>query len=296
MTFEEYELRAKATDKNPVSAHSGPTDKAFAVPLYGLAGEVGTVLSLYKQFLRDGNAYAAFPHELREELGDILWYLANIAAKFGLSLAEIVQFNLHKIEGRWIPRDAASRQPFFDTACPTKERLPRWFEATFTQDEAGGRSRVTVRRDGAQIGDHLTDNSRTDDGYRFHDAFHLTYACKLGWSPVTRKLLGCKRKSDDSADNVEDGGRAIAYEEAISGLVFEHATDHGFYEHVGAVDFGVLDTIALLTRKLEVAERSMHEWEDAILGGFRIWRRLRANGGGVVRYDLEQRTMEFVEA
>ncbi|MGW7530630.1 hypothetical protein ACWGJ5_46485, partial [Streptomyces sp. NPDC054783] len=34
--------------------------------------------------------------------------------------------------------------------------------------------------------------ARVEDDYRFHDAFHLAHAAVLGWSPVSRFLLGCK--------------------------------------------------------------------------------------------------------
>jgi len=35
----------------------------------------------YKKYLRAGGAYKIFTDRVSEELGDILWYLANIAAK-----------------------------------------------------------------------------------------------------------------------------------------------------------------------------------------------------------------------
>ena len=35
----------------------------------------------------------------------------------------------------------------------------------------------------------LFPNAYRDDGYRFHDVMHLTFAALLGWSPVLRSLL-----------------------------------------------------------------------------------------------------------
>jgi NTP pyrophosphatase (non-canonical NTP hydrolase) len=41
---------------------------------------------------------------MAEELGDVMWYVANLAEKLGLGLEEVAQRNLLKISGRW-PRD-----------------------------------------------------------------------------------------------------------------------------------------------------------------------------------------------
>jgi hypothetical protein len=52
------------------------------------------------------------------------------------------------------------------------------------------------------------------------DVFHLAYAAVLGWSPVTRKLLDRKRRSNPQVDLAEDGGRAIVIEEGIAAMAF----------------------------------------------------------------------------
>ncbi|WP_336606030.1 hypothetical protein [Streptomyces sp. BA2] len=92
-------------------------------------------------------------------------------------------------------------------------------------------------------GDPLTSASRVEDDYRFPDAFHLAHAAVLGWSPVTRFLLGCKRKSSPDADEAEDGGRAIAIEEGISALVFSYAARHRYFADIKHVDHELLTTI-----------------------------------------------------
>ena len=40
--------------------------------------------------------------------------------------------------------------------------------------------------DGVLVGAALTDNAYQDDGYRFHDVFHIAFTAILGWSPVLR--------------------------------------------------------------------------------------------------------------
>jgi hypothetical protein len=79
-----------------------------------------------------------------------------------------------------------------------------------------------------QVGDTLTDASFVADGYRFYDVFHLAHAAVLGWSPVSRSLLGRKRRSDPQIDEAEDGGRAIVIEEGIAALVFAYAASHNY--------------------------------------------------------------------
>jgi len=62
---------------------------------------------------------------------------------------------------------------------------------------------IIVTRGRKQCGDPLTDNAFDDDRYRFPDVFHLAFAAVLRWSPVTRRLLGYKRRSQPKIDEVE---------------------------------------------------------------------------------------------
>jgi hypothetical protein len=144
-----------------------------------------------------------------------------------------------------------------------------------------------------QVGDKLRDNSYDDDGYRFHDVFHLAHAAKLGWSPTLRRLLKRKRKSVPQVDEVEDGGRAGAIDEAIVAFVFDYARTHRFLEDVDAVDYSLLRTIKSLVSQLEVSVRSPLEWEQAILAGYKVWRGVREQGRGRIRVDLGSRLLEL---
>jgi MazG C-terminal domain len=143
----------------------------------------------------------------------------------------------------------------------------------------------------------MQDNAYDEDGYRFHDVFHLAHAAKLGWSPVLRgKLLtpSRKRRSTPEVDEVEDGGRAIVIDEAIVAYVWEYARRHRFLDGVTTVDYPVLKTIRQLTGGLEVAARTAHDWEEAILAGYRVFREIRARKGGVVAVDLRARSIDVV--
>ena len=143
------------------------------------------------------------------------------------------------------------------------------------------------------MGNDLTDNSYDNDGYRFHDVFHLSYAAILRWSPVVRQMLGCKRRSNPKLDEVEDGGRAKAIEEGISALVFRYAQDHKFLEGITELDYKLLKMVKDLTSGLEVSQRSLNEWETAILSGYDVWREIYRSGGGTVTVDLDTRSIRL---
>jgi NTP pyrophosphatase (non-canonical NTP hydrolase) len=296
VTIGEYQAAAAATDLNPgaVESASGEPTKAILIPLFGMSGEVGTLLAEYKKLLRDGPQHLRFRDQVTEELGDILWYVSNVATKFGLSLEDIAAANLDKTRDRWLNRGSYE---LFDNASPVHEQLPRQFEYTLTYSEVKGVNRVVLLDErGRQIGDALTDNARKDDGYRFHDVLHLANAVVLGWSPVIRSLLKIKRKSDPMYDEVEDGGRAIAIEEGLVASIYEYGVRHGFLSTTDVVDWELLRGMkrVVASADLEVKVRTAADWQAAIVAGFRVWRAVCEHDGGKVRGDLTKRTLEFV--
>ena len=296
MKLREYQLEAEKTDQVPATRTDERT--GIMVPLLGLAGEAGTLLTEYKKWMREGESYQIFKGRVAEELGDILWYVSNIASKEGLSLESIAKDNLKKAKSRWLPADGADqgRLRLFDEAFPPREQLPRSFHIEFSEQTCEAGVKVTLWQNGEPLGNELTDNAYESDGYRYHDVFHLAHAAVLGWSPVMRKLMGRKRKSNEDVDRVEDGGRAIAIEEGIAALVFDYAHDHAYLKGVNHIDYGILRTIKHLTRHLEVAECSEHQWQDAILQGFSVWRQLHSLKKGAVGGDLTTRTISFAAA
>ena len=292
MDMNTYQRDALRTDRVPADGEGeGDLEPALIVPMLGLAGETGQLLSEYKKHLRDGDAHRLFKERVAEELGDLLWYIANVASKFGLSLGHIASKNLEKVSGRWM--DTASGPLVFDEGFPEGERLPRRFEVELQEAELEGRRCVHVWVNGVRFGDRLTDNSYDSDGYRFHDVFHFAYACVLGWSPVIRKLLKCKRKSNPLLDEVEDGGRAGVIEEGVAALAFTYAQQHRFLDGVSAIDSHLLQTIKSMTAHLEVGRCTTGEWEQAILQGFRVWREVVEHSGGRIAVDLDQRCIEY---
>ena len=231
MKLNEYQQLSLETDQLP-SAGERRDDESVIAPLLGLAGEAGELLTEYKKHLRDGPAYRLFQERVAEELGDLLWYLSNLASKFGLELDEVAELNLKKTRERWLESTRCTLESF-DSDFPEHERLPRRFEVELRSVEIDGRKKMRALIDGEQVGDDLTDNAYDRDGYRFHDVFHYAFAAMLGWSPVVRGLLNRKRKSRSEVDEVEDGGRAAAIEEGISAIIFDHAKGRSFYGRCG---------------------------------------------------------------
>ncbi|MBR9802764.1 nucleoside triphosphate pyrophosphohydrolase family protein, partial [bacterium] len=84
MTLREYQERAKKTDRSP-----SQDEQARMIPLAGLASETGELLGEYKKYLRDGKSHKLFRERLAEEVGDLLWYVANVATKFDLDLGKV---------------------------------------------------------------------------------------------------------------------------------------------------------------------------------------------------------------
>lgn len=291
MELNDYQSAALRTEQVPAVAESEKM-----LPLLGLAGEAGQLLSEYKKHLRDGEAHEFFPERVAEELGDILWYIASAAAKFGFDLNTIAEKNLHKAQESWSGRISGHLplgEPYiYDAGFPEAERFRRKFSVTLEEFEEDGQLKVRGVTDyGRKVGEDLTDNALEEDGYRFHDVFHFACIAGLGWSPVSRRNLGLKRRSDSRVDEVEDGGRATVIEEGITALVFSYAIKHAWLDGVSAVDHDLIRTIKNMTAHLEVSRVTIGDWERTILMGFRVWREVLQNRGGTVVLDLDRRTL-----
>ena len=174
---------------------------------------------------------SCFPSGSRKNWATCYGTCPTLPTKHGLKLEEVADFNLSKTGRRWqtLEEQDGVEKTVSTRDFPLSERLPRQMDISI--DEELGIAITTI--DGAKYGDPLTDNRYEDDGYRFHDICHLSYASILGWSPTMRALMRRKRKSDPKVDEVEDGGRAIVIEEGISAMVFSYAERRNFLEGCG---------------------------------------------------------------
>ena len=78
------------------------TDHPIVYPTLGLANEAGEVAGKVKKIFRDkgGQISEADRQALKDELGDVLWYLAQICTELDLTLQEVAEANLSKLFSR----------------------------------------------------------------------------------------------------------------------------------------------------------------------------------------------------
>jgi NTP pyrophosphatase (non-canonical NTP hydrolase) len=79
-----------------------PREAWLAYPALGLAGEAGEVAEHAKKAIRDDGAVVTDERRdaLAKELGDVLWYVAQLATELELDLDAIAQANLEKLSSR----------------------------------------------------------------------------------------------------------------------------------------------------------------------------------------------------
>ena len=291
MEFRAYQEKAKET----IQKTNSEDKLAEIVPYLGIIGEIGSVVTQLKIKFRDGDAYVAFKEKLSEELGDVLWYLSTIATQNDLTLEDVAEQNLLKIHDRFLVDDISTYKDF-DKSYPEGERFPDEFEIEFRSYTEDGKKKLQIidKRDETPIGDPLTDNTYEDDGYRFHDIFHYGYLAVLGWSPVLRKLLRKKRKSDPTIDENEDGARSQITEELVSLFIYHHALDHDLLKYSKSVDSGIIKKVKNLVMKTEVNECSGKQWEKAILNSYQLFNLLRENNGGRVMVSRKNRSLIYL--
>lgn len=269
--------------------NGGSSDSAqFEAALIELAGKVGLLLNDFHTGRIMVNRDALSAH-----LVDILRALIGAADIANIDLGLAASRNVEKIHSRWPERRIYP--PLFDASFDSHEQLPRKIVMDIFEQKKGGRTVVVQQLNGVNIGSQITDNRMTDDGYRFHDAFHLAYAGILGWSPVLRALLKLKRKSQPKVDEVEDGARAILIEEGISTLVFHRAEHLNYFESIKSLDYSLLKLIPEFVRGYEVSRCPLWQWEKAILDGYAVFRKLRMYKRGTITADLEKHSVAFSE-
>ena len=89
MTFDEYQEFARSTAIYPTACK-------VTYPTLGLCGEAGEVAEKVKKNIRDGKSLDG----VGLELGDVLWYISALADDLGVTLEEIAQANVNKLQSR----------------------------------------------------------------------------------------------------------------------------------------------------------------------------------------------------
>jgi len=95
MDLSEYQRLSRRTAEYPREAW-------LAYPALGLAGEAGEVAEHAKKAIRDDGGAVGVERKaaMAKELGDVLWYVAQIATELDLDLNAIAEENLEKLLSR----------------------------------------------------------------------------------------------------------------------------------------------------------------------------------------------------
>lgn len=96
MDFKQYQEAAGTTALYPDRSNN------LEYPTLGLAGEAGEVANIVKKIQRDhgGELTEEVREKLKDELGDVLWYISACADELGLTLEEIAEHNVGKLARR----------------------------------------------------------------------------------------------------------------------------------------------------------------------------------------------------
>jgi NTP pyrophosphatase (non-canonical NTP hydrolase) len=96
LDFNEYQEKARSTAIYPNLGEN------YIYPTLGLSGEAGEISEKIKKVIRDEEGYITVEKrsELEKELGDVLWYVANLASELGLKLEDVAKVNLTKLFDR----------------------------------------------------------------------------------------------------------------------------------------------------------------------------------------------------
>ena len=93
MDFNEYQQLALRTFNTKAK------DQMTLNGVMGICGEGGECLDLMKKHMFQGHELS--PDKLKDELGDIMWYLAITAESIGVKLEDIAEFNVNKLRTRY---------------------------------------------------------------------------------------------------------------------------------------------------------------------------------------------------
>jgi NTP pyrophosphatase (non-canonical NTP hydrolase) len=96
MTFKQYQLKSRKT------AIYKPIGYQVVYPALGIAGEAGELIEKIKKLLRNdqGVLSAESRHDIKIELGDLLWYMSQVATDLEIDMEDVAQSNLDKLFDR----------------------------------------------------------------------------------------------------------------------------------------------------------------------------------------------------
>lgn len=93
ITFNHYQELAKRTINTDLTEN-----KKLAHALYGLSSETGEISGIFQKELQ---GHEVRRDDLKEEVGDLLWFTAELCTVFGFDMDEIAQKNIDKLKKRY---------------------------------------------------------------------------------------------------------------------------------------------------------------------------------------------------
>ncbi len=100
MELNDYQKKARTTAMYPRIGNN------FIYPALGLAGETGEVVEKIKKLMRNDGVETPdklIPEkrdEIVKEMGDVLWYLSQLASEIGVDFSTVAEKNLEKLASR----------------------------------------------------------------------------------------------------------------------------------------------------------------------------------------------------
>lgn len=88
LEFNQYQKESAKTAKDNIKNN-------LSYLSLGLAGEVGEVCEKIKKSIRDDTEINK--KDIGRELGDVLWYLTQLASYFSIEMSEVANVNLDKL-------------------------------------------------------------------------------------------------------------------------------------------------------------------------------------------------------
>lgn len=77
-----------------------PDDHALEYLALGLASEAGEVAGVLKKKIRDNTSFSETREKLKAELGDVMWYVAQLCYLHDLDIDHILMANIAKLQSR----------------------------------------------------------------------------------------------------------------------------------------------------------------------------------------------------
>ena len=94
LTLDEYQNLASRT-----AGAGGDGQRRLVIAALGLAGEAGEFANMVKKLTAHGHDIT--PEILADELGDVMWYVAEAATAIGIHLGDIANTNVDKLRKRY---------------------------------------------------------------------------------------------------------------------------------------------------------------------------------------------------